>query len=320
MSTDITLSSVQITEQAIETALQNDPRVSAYHTQRAYKADLLDFEQWRQDKPLSKLLVESYAAYLKGKSLSHSTINRKLAAIRWFARKLQDLAYEYPLEKEQREEVVLQSSRVASVEDLKGQSVETGKHITQGELSALLDVCFNDSWQNTGIRDLAIITLAWVTGMRRSEICNLRYEDIDLLEDEALITIKQSKGNKSRKAYLYNGALSYLLDWLKIRGNDPGVLFYAIRKGGHIQQGEGISTQSLMQMLEKRKEQAGITDLTWHDFRRTFAGNLLETSDVSTVQKLMGHSSPITTSRYDKRGEETRKKAVQGLHIPYRKR
>lgn len=320
MSTDITLSSVQITEQAIETALQNDPRVSAYHTQRAYKADLLDFEQWRKGEPLTKLLVESYAAYLKSNGLSHNTINRKLAAIRWFARKLQDLAYEYPLEKEQREEVVLQSSRVASVEDLKGQSVETGKHITQGELSALLDVCFNDSWQNTGIRDLAIITLAWVTGMRRSEICNLRYEDIDLLEDEALITIEKSKGNKSRKAYLYNGALSYLLDWLSIRGNNPGPLFYAIRKGGHVQQGEGISTQSLMQMLEKRKEQAGITDLTWHDFRRSFAGNLLESTDIATVQKLMGHSSPITTSRYDKRGEETRKKAVQGLHVPYRKR
>lgn len=320
MSTDITLASVEITEQAIETALQNDPRVSAYHTQRAYKADLLEFEQWRQGKPLSKLLVESYAAYLKSNGLSHSTINRKLAAIRWFARKLQDLAYEYPLEKSQREEIVLQSSRVASVEDLKGQSIETGKHITQGELSALLDVCFNDSWQNTGIRDLAIITLAWTTGMRRSEICNLRYEDIDLLEDEAVITIEKSKGNKSRKAYLYNGALSYLLDWLKIRGNDPGVLFYAIRKGGHIQEGEGINTQSLMQMLEKRKEQAGITDLTWHDFRRSFAGNLLESTDIATVQKLMGHSSPITTSRYDKRDEGTRKKAVQTLHIPYRKR
>ncbi|HNT73754.1 MAG TPA: tyrosine-type recombinase/integrase [Anaerolineae bacterium] len=320
MSTDITLSSVQITEQAIETALQNDPRVSAYHTQRAYKADLLEFEKWRKGQPLSKLLVESYAAYLKSNGLSHSTINRKLAAIRWFARKLQDLAYEYPLEKEQREEIVLQSSRVASVEDIKGQSAETGKHITQGELSALLEVCFDDSWKNTGIRDLAIITLAWATGMRRSEICNLQYADIELLEDEAVITIQKSKGNKSRKAYLYNGALFYLQDWLSIRGDDPGPLFYAIRKGGHIQHGQGLTTQSLMQILEKRKKEAGISNLTWHDFRRTFAGNLLETSDVSTVQKLMGHSSPITTSRYDKRDEGTRKKAVRGLHIPYKKR
>ena len=67
--------------------------------------------------------------------------------------------------------------------------------------------------------------------------------------------------------------------------------------------------------------EARLKPLTWHDFRRTFAGNLLDSgADLATVQRLMGHSDPSTTSGYDRRGEETRRKAVQALFVPYRGR
>ena len=117
-------------------------------------------------------------------------------------------------------------------------------------------------------------------------------------------------------------------DWLALREPTPGEetagggpLWYAIRKGGHVQVGRGVSDEALAQMLAKRAEEAGVHDLSWHDFRRTFAGNLLDAGvDLVTVQKLMGHASPATTSGYDRRGEEVKRKAVRNLHVPYRRR
>lgn len=94
-----------------------------------------------------------------------------------------------------------------------------------------------------------------------------------------------------------------------------------INKGGNVQFGHGVSDTALVKMLEKRRAQASVKSLSWHDFRRTFAGNLLDNGyDLVTVQKLMGHSSPTTTAGYDRRGEEVRRKAARSLHVPYRRR
>jgi site-specific recombinase XerD len=80
----------------------------------------------------------------------------------------------------------------------------------------------------------------------------------------------------------------------------------------------GISDDALAQMLEKRRIQAGLRRLTWHDFRRTFAGNLLDKgNDLVTVQKLMGHASPTTTAGYDRRGEDAKRRGSRSLHVPY---
>ena len=132
----------------------------------------------------------------------------------------------------------------------------------------------------------------------------------------------RGKGDKPRVVYVYNGALEYLADWLALRGDADGPLFYAINKGGVMQTGHGVSDEALAQMLDKRQAQAKLTkSLSWHDFRRTFAGNLLDNGqDLVTVQKLMGHSSPTTTANYDRRGDETKRKASKSLHVPYMRR
>ena len=83
----------------------------------------------------------------------------------------------------------------------------------------------------------------------------------------------------------------------------------------------GISDEALAHMLEKRRAEAKVKPLTWHDFRRSFAGNLLDKGqDLVTVQKLMGHASPVTTSNYDRRGEEAKRRAARSLHVPYTRR
>jgi integrase len=64
-----------------------------------------------------------------------------------------------------------------------------------------------------------------------------------------------------------------------------------------------------------------VKTMPWHNFRRTFAGNLLDAGvDLVTMQRLMGHVSPTTTSNYDRRGEEVKRQATKNLHVPYRQR
>ena len=64
-----------------------------------------------------------------------------------------------------------------------------------------------------------------------------------------------------------------------------------------------------------------MANVHWHDARGPLAGELLDAgADLATVQKILGHSSPVTASAYDRRPEETRRKALRGLHLPYLRR
>lgn len=322
----------------INKEIARSPRLKSAETQRAYRHDLAAFEDWRAGRTMTKLLVEEYAAFLQREGKSPATINRKLAAVRWWARRLSDLAFEdRSLTREQREEVSTQAARVAGVTDVTGQRERAGREITSGELSALMAACAKDA-SAAGTRDAAIIALAWSTGARRSELAGLTLADVKWLDAESADLVIRGKGDKERKVYIYNGAATALRDWLAVRGDGAGLVFVSITKGGKIQSGErltgikgenrprfkaaGLSAEALAQMLEKRRQEAALTQhLTWHDFRRTFAGTLLDNgSDLVTVQKLMGHSSPVTTSNYDRRGDEVKRRAVKALYVPYHRR
>jgi site-specific recombinase XerD len=79
-----------------------------------------------------------------------------------------------------------------------------------------------------------------------------------------------------------------------------------------------MTSVALHKMLVKRAEQAGLTNISWHDFRRTFAGELLDMGeDISTVSQLMGHSNVSTTARYDRRPEAAREKAAKKISVPF---
>ena len=302
-----------------ERELQRDPHLKSPHTQRGYRRDLRCFEEWRAGRPLTKLLVEEYAAELQAQAKSPNTINRNLAAVRWWARRLGDLVFEVSgVDPDRRREIVTQAARVASIKDVRGQRQQKGRHVYPGELKALLRACMDDP-KPSGIRDAAMIAVAWMTGARRAEIVVLEMVDYTPTgENEGDLAI-QGKGDKVRTVYIFDGAAAALDDWLLLRGDLSGPIFCPVWKSGKIRVGRGISTEAMAQMLRKRAEQAGLDKpITWHDFRRTFAGNLLEAGhDLVTVQKLMGHATPVTTSLYDRRGEETKRRAVRSLHVPY---
>lgn len=299
----------------IERELHRDPRLQSVHTRRAYLSDLRAFELWRANSPLTKGLVEGYAVYLRELDRSPNSINRALAAVRWWARRLADLVFEEPLPKARRDEIVLQAARVAAVHDIKGERQLRGRHIASSEFQALLRVCRQDS-SSAGRRDGALFALAWTTGLRRSEIASLTFDDIKSVNDYWILTV-HGKGNKVRQAYLY-AAATWLNHWLTQRTRDAGPLFCRIFKGGKVGRGQRLTVEGLATILAKRCLEAALAEpLTWHDFRRTFAGNLLDNGvDLATVQKLLGHTSPTTTSNYDRRGEETRQHAIRNINLP----
>lgn len=299
----------------IQRELERDPRLQSAHTRRAYLSDLRAFESWRAGRPMTKGLVESYAVSLRQQDKSPNSINRALAAVRWWARRLADLVFEEPLPKAQRDEIVLQAARVAAVHDVKGEREQTGRHLAQAELQSLLRVCRADR-SPAGPRDAAMIALAWSTGMRRSEIAALRL--VDIKEGDEFWTVQvHGKGNKVRTAYLYTAG-AWLQNWLARRGHDAGPLFCRIRKGGQLIRDKRLTEGALGQILTKRSLEAALAEQPrWHDFRRTFAGNLLDEGvDLATVQRLLGHTSPTTTSNYDRRGEDTRRRAVLKVNLP----
>jgi len=112
-----------------------------------------------------------------------------------------------------------------------------------------------------------------------------------------------------------------MADWLQVRGDQPGPLFCAINKGGRLNIGEPITPQAIYNLVDKRGKEAGLASFSPHDLRRTNLTDLLYVGlDLATVQKLAGHASPITTTRYDRRGEEVKQKAVMALETPYTRR
>ena len=304
----------------IEYELSRDPRLKSERTFAGYRHDLQRFYEWRSGRPITKLVVEEYAAHLQDEGKSPNSINRALAAIRWWARKLVDLAYEdVTLTQTQREAVIAQAARVAQVDDVRGKREKPGRWIASVEEQAIFAVCAKDRLKDgrrspAGVRDATIFTLAGNTGMRRFEIVGLRVGDITQAHGKWWEVLVRGKGDKERKIPISGETVRRLREWLAVRGRWDGPLFCAINKGGHIAQ-SGISDEALAKMLKKRIAQAGLSkSATWHDFRRTFASNLLDKgTDIVTVQGMMGHASPATTSSYDRRDDRAKEKAIERL-------
>jgi integrase len=97
-------------------------------------------------------------------------------------------------------------------------------------------------------------------------------------------------------------------------------LFFRISKGGKVQLSltHGLNAASINYILEQREKQAGLKKrATPHDFRRTMISSFLDAGvDIATVQKIAGHENTSTTSKYDRRGEDAKRKAAEKVDLP----
>lgn len=281
--------------------------VTSEHSKRAYHRALTQFVTWHKEAgqpALTKATVQAYIANLRAQGTGAASINQALSALRKLASEAADNG-------------LLDPTLAAGIGNIKGEkhsSLPAGRSFTAGELSALLEVCAREQ-SILGIRDAAIIAVAYACGLRRASIVNLNLDDYDPETGE--LKIFAAKRNKDLTAYVTGGAKLALDDWVRIRGDEPGPMFYQVRRGGHIKLNR-LTTQAIYHVLQGRAAQAKIAPLSPHDFRRTVIGDLLEAGvDIATVARMVGHSSVTTTARYDRRPESAKRAAAARLHVPY---
>ncbi|WP_187117126.1 tyrosine-type recombinase/integrase [Candidatus Stoquefichus massiliensis] len=150
----------------------------------------------------------------------------------------------------------------------------------------------NDYQYKQAIRNGAIIELLFATGIRISELCYLKNEDVDL--KERMIKIF-GKGSKERYIYLGNEqVVNILVKYKKLTVHEESEYFFINKYH------ERLSEQSVriyIQQLGKRLSQP--IHLTPHMFRHTFATMLLDKDvDIRHIQKILGHSSISITQIY----------------------
>jgi site-specific recombinase XerD len=163
-------------------------------------------------------------------------------------------------------------------------------------------------------RDTALVALAYAGGFRRAELVALDLADYD--RDSGRLRVI-GKGNKERAVFLANGAQDALHVWLRMRGPAAGPLLLPIDRHGHVLP-RRLTEQTVYDRLRYLAERAGVAAFSPHDCRRSLAGDLLDAGvDLATVQAMLGHASPATTARYDRRGERAVRQASERVHVPY---
>ncbi len=271
-------------------------------------------------------MVTAIKAWLDTK-YAPATVNRYLCAVR---RVIKEAWRHHLITAEEYQ-------RATDVQSVTAQRLPTGRELDNEEIRKLIDVCLNDEENPAlGIRDAAIISLMYSSGLRRAEVVTLDIEDVDLKHGELHVI---GKRNKERKAFLAKGAVRAIQKWLIIRGTNPGPLFFSINKGGNIVRfrNERLSTeekqygiqpkriiarlsdQTIYHVIARRAAEAGLVKKTTpHDMRRTFVSDLLDVGvDLATVSKMAGHEDTNTTKRYDRRSSKVMQDAVEKLDVPY---
>jgi integrase len=161
-----------------------------------------------------------------------------------------------------------------------------------------------------------LLAVLYGGGLRRSEVVAL---DVgDHTPETTELRVQRGKGQKGRLCYVTNGAKLALDAWLAVRGPEPGPLFWPADGRGRPLVNRRMTDQAVLLLLRRRAKQARVPAFTPHDLRRTSIGDLLDGgADMVTVQKLAGHANVQTTARYDRRGEEVKRRAAELLHVPF---
>lgn len=159
------------------------------------------------------------------------------------------------------------------------------KYLKIAEIKRLFEVISGTN----EIRDRAIITIFLDTGLRLSELCNLKIRDIDFKSKTCIV---EGKGKKERKIYFSGQSIESIEEYLKTRTDNIEYLFISREKNK-------MHTTSIQNVVGNNLKKANIGGVSTHNLRHTFATmQYAQTKNLRAVQKLLGHANSSTTDIY----------------------
>lgn len=275
-------------------------------TLKAYQIDLGQFMQFLAEKKCvaDKEGITAYLFHLHD-TYKQKTTKRKIASLKAFFNYLE---YEEKIESNpmNRVRVKFKEERVLP------RSVPY--EIIEQLLAVMHSRCEQEKgkeklcWHTIRVRNLAIVELLFMTGIRISELCDLRQEDINLTE--GIIRV-YGKGAKERVIPIGNQeVLALLREYDECIQRENRQYFFLNRYG------EWVSPQAIRLMIKKNVKTAKIQmHITPHMFRHSFATLLLEQDvDIRIIQNLLGHSSIVTTQIYTHVAAEKKRHVLEEKH------
>lgn len=254
-------------------------------TIKSYNEDLKFLKEYF-DKEIINFLdikysdIRNYYNYLDSKKYSKNTIARMISSSRSFYKYL---AFNNKIK-----------TNPFSLACLPKKDKLLPKFLYYNELEEMFDVC--DLKDPYGQRNRAIIELLYATGIRVSELINIKVKDIDFRNNQIKVL---GKGNKERIVFFGSYAIKYLDIYLSdgrkklLKENPCDYLFINNKK-------EQLKVRGIEQIINTVVSKTSIkTKITPHTIRHTFATHLLnEGCDILTVQELLGHESLRATQVY----------------------
>ena len=250
------------------------------HTLDAYRRDLTALAQWADATGQADLLqlrgeqLRAFVAAEHRRGLSPKSLQRRLSACRscyaWW----------------------LRQGRIAANPAAGIRAPKAPRKLPQvldpDEAKALVEVPTDAP---LGLRDRALLELFYSSGLRLSELCGLRWRDLDLAD--ALVTVL-GKGSKQRSVPLGSHARGALAEWRASTGAGNDAAVFPGRTGGPI---TPRAVQLRIRLLAQR--QGLFKRVHPHLLRHSFASHILESSgDLRGVQELLGHADIATTQIY----------------------
>jgi len=247
-----------------------------------YKIDLENFKFFIGDyieiNSVDKSIIKEYLEYLNKKYTRTRTIKRKIVTIKAM---FSYLEFEEYINNNPFNKIKIKLKEARRIPNFL--TIEEAKNL----INYINKSKNKDKFYK---RDILIINLFLISGIRVFELCSIRREDINFSNN--FITIK-GKGNKERKIYIPN---EYILKLLKQVIKDFKIEYgYIFLNKNHCP----ISDQSVRKIVEKYSKNCLNRKITPHTLRHTFATMLLNSGiDIRHIQVLLGHSSIVTTQIY----------------------
>ena len=251
------------------------------NTVKAYETDIKGFIKWINKNNKQSLLnikescVNQYISYLFSLKLKSSSVNRKISSLKSF--------YLFLLKKK-----LIRYSPFSEVISPK-QEKYLPASMSESEVEKLLNS--PDASKEIEQRDKAMIEMLYATGVRISELVNLKITDIDM--NRSVIKV-MGKGSKERLIPFGESASEALFNYLKIRKDSSSKEVFISNRGKKITRVAFWQRIKVYLLRENLK-----ISISPHTLRHAFATHLLNRgADLRSVQLLLGHSDLSTTQIY----------------------